>query len=34
MIRVITFPFRVAWWLFKWTMIGLICFIVGMNLGR
>ncbi len=34
MARAVTFPFRAAWWLFKWTMIGLIAFMIGFHFGR
>lgn len=33
-IRVIVFPFRAARWLTKWSIVSLICFMVGLNLGR
>ena len=34
MARVITFPFRAAWFLFKWTMIAVIAFTIGVYWGR
>ena len=34
MTRVIKFPFRAAWFVVKWTTIGLIAFMVGLNFGR
>ncbi len=34
MTRALSFPFRATWFLIKWTIFWLICFIVGMHFGR
>jgi hypothetical protein len=33
-VYVLAFPFRAARWVLKWTLIGLIAFMIGMHWGR